>query len=164
MSVVGEPLSGGRLLYKGTSTTFTAKGLRNDVEYRFVLIAFDRAGNSSTSVVVSATPRALLLARPKPSEKVVAPPLLRWTPVAGAAYFNVQLYRGRAKILSSWPNLPRLQLGSAWTYDTRKYRLTPGTYTWYVWPGLGARAEARYGQLLGKSTFVVTAGKAAKKT
>jgi len=28
-------------------------------------------------------------------------------------------------------------------------------YTWYVWPGIGARAAVKYGDLLGRSSFVV---------
>ena len=37
----------------------------------------------------------------------------------------------------------------------RRYRLTPGRYRWYVWPGLGARSAKRYGSVLGSSSFVI---------
>ena len=30
------------------------------------------------------------------------------------------------------------------------------TYTWYVWPGLGAKAKAHYGKLIGKNAFTFT--------
>ena len=30
------------------------------------------------------------------------------------------------------------------------------TYTWYVWPGLGAKAKAHYGKLIGKNVFTFT--------
>ncbi len=121
-----------------------------------MIVALDKAGNTSQSVVVSATPAALLLASPRPGAKVVKPPTLRWAPVRSAQYFNVQLYRGGKKILSAWPTTTRLTLKARWSYDKRKYTLKPGTYTWYVWPGVGPRAAAVYGTLLGKSSFTVT--------
>ena len=83
------------------------------------------------------------------------PPLLAWAPVRGASYFNVQLWRAGRKLLSAWPERARLQLDRTWRYDGRLRRLEPGVYTWYVWPGLGPRSRARYGPMLGKSTFVV---------
>nr|MBA3331185.1 hypothetical protein [Actinomycetota bacterium] len=78
-------------------------------------------------------------------------------PSRGAAYYNVQLFRGSQKVLSAWPKQPRLALGSKWTFAGRKMLLRPGTYRWYVWPGVGARSQARYGPMLGQSTFVVRA-------
>ena len=154
-SIVGEAGTDG-LIYSGLGETATSAGLRNGVTYRFVLVAFDAAGNSSASVIVNATPLALLLARPLPGGRVSRPPLLRWGYVP-SSYFNVQLYRGGVKILSAWPVKTRLQLTSSWAYKGRKLQLKPGVYTWYVWPGIGARADVRYGDLLGTSSFVVVA-------
>ena len=34
--------------------------------------------------------------------------------------------------------------------------LAPGRYRWYVWPGFGARAERRFGRLVGSRSFVVS--------
>ena len=73
----------------------------------------------------------------------------------GASYYNVQLYRG-AKVLSTWPAHARLQLRPTWRFDHRRYRLKPGRYRWYVWPGFGRRGSARYGRLIGSGGFVVT--------
>ena len=143
-------------VYRGLAGTFTNRGLANGVTYRFVLVAFDKAGNSSQSVVVSATPTARLLASPAAGARIAQPPVLRWAPVRSAKYFNVQLYRGGKKILSAWPSVARLPLKGRWSYDKRPYTLKPGVYTWYVWPGVGARSAAVYGDLLGKSTFTVT--------
>jgi hypothetical protein len=106
-------------------------------------------------VVVTARPRAILLARPKAGARVSAPPLLVWAPVRKASYFNVQLWRGKTKLLSVWPNRARYRLARTWRYEGRARRLTPGVYTWFVWPGLGARSQAKYGAMLGSSTFVV---------
>jgi hypothetical protein len=30
------------------------------------------------------------------------------------------------------------------------------TYTWYVWPGIGAKAKAHYGKLIGRNAFTFT--------
>ena len=158
MTVAGEQ-GGGRVVYRGLRGAAAVAGLRNDVEHRFVLVSVDKSGNRSRGVVALATPRTRLLASPKPGSKVTKPPLLRWAPVPGASYFNVQLYRGKTKILSAWPTVARLQLKKTWVYDRAKRTLAPGAYIWYVWPGLGSRAEARYGPPLGKSTFTVVKGK-----
>lgn len=148
----------GRLVYKGTARQYTFKGLRNNVEYRFVVVAVDKAGNTSPSLVVTATPKAVLLVRPLQRSKVSVPPLLAWAPVQ-ATYFNVQLWRSGTKVLTAWPNGARFQTTATWVYDGKKLRLAPGTYTWYVWPGIGARRDAKYGPLIGQSTFVVVATK-----
>ena len=75
-------------------------------------------------------------ARPK------RPPRLRWKRSPKARYYNVQLYRGKRKVLSAWPRRTRLQLHSAWRYGGRWQRLAPGTYRWYVWPGYGHARRA----------------------
>jgi hypothetical protein len=84
-----------------------------------------------------------------------SPPRLAWRRVPRASYYNLQLYRGRVKVLSAWPTRPRVQLRSRWTYLGRKRKLTPGVYRWYVWPGFGPARAHRYGRLLGQSTFTV---------
>lgn len=152
-SVLGDPET--TIVYRGLGTTFKSAGLRNGVTYRFVLVATDRAGNPSQPVVVSATPS--LLQAPADGARLTKPPLLRWAPVAAAEYFNIQLYRNGTKILSAWPEVFWLQLASRWTYGKKTFELEPGVYTWYVWPGLGARADVRYGELLGRGSFVVVA-------
>ena len=84
------------------------------------------------------------------------PPFLSWARVRGASYYNVLLvYRGQ-RVFAAWPLRPRLQLGRSWTYHGRRYRLRPGLYRWYVFPGFGSLAAGRFGNLIGASTFVVT--------
>jgi hypothetical protein len=143
-------------VYRGAGESFTDTGLRNGVKYRYEISAYDAARNASEGSVV-ALPRAPLYGPPL-GARVASPPLLVWTPVENAAYYNVQLWRGR-RILSAWPSRPSLRLRRSWTYGGRRYRLTPGRYRWYVWPGFGGRAAKNYGRLLGGSSFVVTAGK-----
>lgn len=132
--------------------------------HSFEVRAIDSAGNLDATPVVhrwtiAAAPRALkatsALLSPRAGATVTSPPLLRWRRVARASYYNVQLYRGRVKVLSVWPTRTRLQLRARWTYLGRTRRLTPGAYRWYVWPGYGPAPARRYGSLLGQSRFRV---------
>ncbi len=141
------------VLYQGNSGVFQDTRVRNRVRYQYTITAQDQAGNVTTRTV-TVTPGPRLLA-PAGGVHISAPPLLRWTPVPKASYYNLQLYRGD-KILSVWPKRARLQLSRAWRFDGRRHRLKPGRYRWYVWPGFGKRAAARYGAIVGTATFVVT--------
>ncbi len=145
----------GALIYRGTNRKVVDRRLANGVQYRYVVAAFDGAGNRSRGVVRLARPTALLLLAPRPNARMSTPPLLRWTGVGSASYYNVQIWRANRKILSSWPAGTQLRMPRSWRFEGRRYRLTPGVYTWYVWPGLGAKASARYGTMLGRSTFVI---------
>jgi hypothetical protein len=140
-------------IYRGSGKQFRDRHLANGVRYRYTVTATDEAGNAATRVV-GAVPTGPLRS-PAAGARVSSPPLLRWRPVGGASYYNVQLYRGGTKILSTWPAGPHLQLARRWVYRGRRYRLAPGRYRWYVWPGFGARSASRYGRLLGASDFVV---------
>ncbi len=118
--------------------------------------AADRFGNvTSRSVRVTVSPLPGVLLSPSAGARLSSPPVLRWSRATGATYYNVQLWRNGRKILSVWPAEPRYALRRAWTFAGKRYRLSPGTYRWYVWPGLGARAASRYGKLLGTRTFVM---------
>jgi hypothetical protein len=127
--------------------------VRNGFRYRYTIIVRDVAGNvSERTLTVVPGPRLLA---PASGAVVATPPLLRWTPVRHADYYNVQLFRGR-KVLSQWPAHAGLQLKTAWTFAGRRFRLRPSRYRWYVWPGFGPRSAARYGHLIGSRTFVVS--------
>jgi HYR domain len=143
-------------VYSGAKQQFVDRGVANGVQYRYVLVAVDTTGNRSGGVMVLAGPKASLLVSPKEAARLTKPPMLRWKRVAGARYYNVQLWRGGVKLLSSWPITNQLQLKRRWTHQGRRFTLTPGTYRWYVWPGLGARAHVRYGAILGRQTFTLT--------
>jgi hypothetical protein len=78
---------------------------------------------------------ALRLLAPRDDAVVSRPPLLRWTAVSAATHYNVQLWRGNRKVLSRWPDRPRLQLHRSWHFRGRSYRLSSARYRWYVWPG-----------------------------
>ena len=82
-------------------------------------------------------------------------PLLRWPSSPAARFFDVVLWRGGTRLLDSWPTTPRLQVPSSWTYGGHHYRLSPGTYLWFVYPGLGSRLQPRYGPLLKSGQFTI---------
>jgi hypothetical protein len=126
--------------------------LRNGRTYSYDVRAVDPAGNASQrTITVVPGPRLLV---PAPGARVPDAPMLRWTSVRGARYYNVQLFRGKRKVLSVWPAEPRLQLDRRWHFDGRHQRLRAGRkYRWFVWPGRGARAANDYGPLVGTRTF-----------
>jgi hypothetical protein len=142
------------VLYEGPGRSFTDREVRNGRRYRYVLTLADAAGNAA-SREVAAVPEPRLLV-PVRRATIAAPPLLRWTPVRGARYYNVQLFRGGRKILSAWPRRTALQLKATWRYRGKRYRLKPGQYRWYVWPGKGRREKNEYGPRIGARSFVVT--------
>lgn len=153
----GRAQAAERAIYDGAAGRHTDIRLANDVRYRYVATALDRAGNRSAPAVAAVVPQAILLVAPRAAARISRPPLLRWVPYRAPRYYNVQLYRGGRKILSAWPARARFALRASWTHAGRRYRLVPGRYRWFVWPGYGPRTRAQYGQLLGGSTFTVVA-------
>lgn len=153
--VVRSPGRGGderTELHDGGGTSLTDRRVRNGRRYEYRLSAVDRAGNES-SRTVKVVPRPRLIS-PANRARVDRPPVLRWTPVRGADYYNVQLWRGKRKVLSTWPSRARLELKRAWRYFGKR-RLQPGVeYRWLVWPGAGPRALNDYGRLIGRRKFV----------
>ena len=160
-------------IYQGTKRSLTDSRLKNGVRYRYRITTRDKVGNRSAGVEVVATPLAPLIA-PLDGANVVAPPLLRWQPTRRATYYNVQLWliqtfeRAKmarpVKVLSAWPSAARLKLSLRWQFAGNAYRLVPGRYRWYVFPGFGKRSAARYGAVLGQSSFTVNAKTLKKST
>ena len=146
------------MVYQGLADRFTDRSLRNERRYRYVVTLIDQAGNRSAGTT-STIPTASRLLLPSRGERVeVTPddtslPVLVWKPVRRARYYNVQVFRGQRKVLSSWPERARQPLKRRWTDAGRSYRLVEGRYCWHVWPGYGKRSERRYGKRLGSSCF-----------
>jgi hypothetical protein len=142
----------GKLVYRGKHASFTDARLTNGLRYRYTVVGIDVAGNRVAKAVF-AVPRALTA--PTEGQKVKRAPMLAWAAVPKAAYYNVQLYRGRVKVLSLWPHTTKLRLPRSWRFGGTSYTLAPGRYRWYVWPGFGPRQQSKYGKLLGGSFFFV---------
>jgi hypothetical protein len=140
-----------KVVYRGTGDTFRDKGLRVGAKYEYTVTAFDQASNAAARAIAVTATGALI--NPVPGERVTSRPRLAWLPVKGASYYNVQLIRG-GRILSAWPTRANFKVPRTWIYHGHRYRLKPGVYRWYVWPGFGKLAQARYGRLLGSSSFV----------
>ena len=141
------------VVHSGPGNEFVDQGLHNGRRYRYVVSLVDQAGNRAVGKA-TAVPTASRLLLPSNGARLVGPPELVWKPIPKTRYYNVQVVH-RAKVLSQWPHVARLQLRRTWSFDGRRYRLSPGRYCWYVWPGLGAPAERRYGRLLGRSCFTI---------
>jgi hypothetical protein len=149
----GRNGQGESVVYRGPEKGIRDTGLTVGRTYEYRVAGVDEAANRAEHAIKIVATGALL--SPAPATRVSSPPKLVWTPVKRASYYNLQLVRGR-KVLSVWPLRTTFQLRRTWTYKGRRYRLRPGLYRWYVWPGFGRISAARYGRLLGSSTFVVT--------
>ena len=150
----GTTAAAAATVYSGDGSGFTETHLKNGVHYTYTITARDAAGNVALQTV-AATPAERLLS-PTADAHVAAPPMLIWTAVPGATYYNVQLFRADpTKLLSIWPKHAGFQLRRTWRFDGRRHRLKPGKYRWYVWPGFGRRSAGRYGHMVGSGTFVV---------
>ena len=113
---------------------------------------------------------AAKLYSPARGATVVSPPLLGWRKVAGASYYNLQVYFGVSgkalrrvasvavsgrKVLTAWPRQPHYRLRKSWSFKGKTRKLAVGHYRWYVYPGLGKRSANKYGPLIGQSDFYV---------
>lgn len=145
---------GETVVYRGSAAGYRDTALTVGQKYEYRVTGIDEAANRSDHTINILATGPLLSPAPAAQVKLATPPRLMWTPVKRASYYNLQLIRGR-KVLSAWPARPGFQLRRTWIYNGRRYRLRPGVYRWYVWPGIGRISAARYGPLLGSSTFVV---------
>jgi hypothetical protein len=151
--VVGAPRTR-TTVYRGARHRHVDRRLVDRRRYRYKLIAIDRAGNR-TVVRARVTPRRALLT-PAANARLTSPPLLRWTPVSHARYYNVQLARnGGRTILSRWPVRPRFRVPTTWTHKGRRRTLVPGTYTWFVWAALSRDSRRDYGLPIGRRVFEI---------
>jgi hypothetical protein len=142
------------VVFRGKAQTFRDSGLKNGTRYEYSVAALDEAGNADRKTA-RAVPRAALYA-PANGATVTGSTVLRWLAVPRATYYNAQVWFKGRKVLSTWPAKTSLRLNTSWRYNGRTYRLQPGVYRWYVWPGFGPRTARRYGKLAGVSSFVVT--------
>jgi len=148
----GRKGRGQTVVYRGKAPRMRDSGLATGVAYRYRLTSIDEAGNEAVARV-----DAKLQALYAPAAGARARPgtVLRWVAQKDTPYYNLQLFRRGRKVLSTWPAGTSFRLQHSWAYGGHAYRLTHGTYRWYVWPGRGARELARYGSLVGTSSFTV---------
>lgn len=147
----GAPVSA---VFRGKATGFVDRRVRNLAAYQYQVTAIDRAGNVAVQTTRTSPARRLLT--PLNNARLKGPPTARWAVIPNATYYNVQLYRGQRKILSLWPKAPKLPLKRTWMFQGVRYRLAPGVYQLFVWPGFGTFSQQKYGRIVGKGRFVVT--------
>jgi hypothetical protein len=164
------------LVYTGNATSYVDKSVQNGIEYRYTVVSFNKSGNRSAGAVVVALPKQPLLLTPRDGARVRRAKTktlrLSWARMEGADYYNAQLYfapqgvkalssigpakrQAEVKVLSVWPKKRFFVLKKTWKFSGVRYKLKPGLYRWYIWPGYGSRKEVNYGPLMGSSTFVV---------
>ena len=114
---------------------------------------YDQAGNLAATAV-GLKPGAGIFS-PIEGEVVKRPPVANWAKVPKARFYNVQLWRGNVKLLTTWPRSPKLALPTSWTFSGKKQRLRPGRYRLFVWPAYGTPKQPRYGKPVGQVSFVV---------
>jgi hypothetical protein len=166
VTVVREPVGAGappRTVADGpASTGFSADtDLAPATTYTWTVTALDAAGNAASQRATATTPAATTPAHGGTAAKTKPKTVqLRWRGARGASYYNVQVFRGTRKVLSSWPRRSQLRVPTHWRYRGRTQRLAPGTtYRWYVWAGYGPRTAHRYGRLLAHGHFTVPAAR-----
>ena len=146
-----------QVVFQGTGSRFVDRKIQSGIEYEYAIQSTDQAGNVSKTATVAGLPKVLTL-RPMPYvPRAAAKPILRWDAIRGASYYHVQLFRGSRRILAAWPSKRQLGLAGSWKWASRRYKLSPGRYRWYVWAGLGKRSFARY-HSIGSARFIVPPG------
>ena len=145
------------VVYSGKKKTFLARGLQDGVEYRFVIVAHDEAGNRAAGVAVVVFAERQNLLVPVNGATINPPRRFAWKPIQGADYYNAQFWHNGKK-LSVWPLKPSFMLKGSWRFEGKQHRLVPGTWQVYIWPGFGKKAQADYGELHVEATFVVRRG------
>jgi hypothetical protein len=141
------------VVYHGPASSYRDTTAKKGVVYHYTVATTDEAGNDARVKVKTGALQSLYA--PAQGSRVRAGDALMWPKAKGANYYNVQLFRGGHKVLTAWPVAARFKLAPTWRFAGHRETLARGTYKWYVWPGHGARAAARYGPLLVGSTFVV---------
>jgi len=146
VAVACAPAPGSRFPLGTTRITCSAADIRTNAAsatFDVTVVLVTRRASQSAAMI-----------SPPAGARVTSPPLLRWRPVRGARFYNVQLYRRGQKILTAWPGRARLRLHARWRNNGHTFHLRPGTYIWLVWPAFGSPTQPRYGRALGVSSFV----------
>jgi hypothetical protein len=138
---------------RDSATALKDTAVQNDVRYRYRIQSVDQAHNASAGAEVNGRPSKIY--SPVFGAIRRSPPLIDWTPVRNATYYNVQVWRNGHKVSSRWPLRSSTRLRSSWAFAGRTFSFTSGHYVVYAWPGFGTKASARYGGLLGWTAFEV---------
>jgi hypothetical protein len=141
------------VVWRGNATRFVDRKIASGTRYWYEVRFYDQAGNVAARAV-GARPIAGILA---PANGAVLRGLLviEWAAVRKARFYNVQLWRGKTKVLSTWLTTTKLVAPRSWTFAGKSQRLAVGSYRVFIWPAFGTAANPRYGRLVGQVRFVV---------
>ena len=138
-------LKASKRVYSGKGTKATTK-LSAGASRWFVVVAYDAVGNASAPASVHVSVAAASKFGPAPRAKVKGKVKLSWPPKRAPSTTTCRSTPASSASSSSWP--------AGRTFQLPRAKLKRGTtYTWYVWPGLGSKAKAHYGKLIGKNVF-----------
>jgi hypothetical protein len=112
--------------------------------------------SAATTALAPSVQRALEKPRAPAPAPVVR--VLRWRSRPGAAFYDVQVFRGSEKVLEAWPAIARLDLPTRWKFGDKAHRLEAGTYRWFAWPAYFVNRKPRYGKPIVRATFTVRDG------
>jgi hypothetical protein len=149
-----QPGANKGVVFSGNGSAFADSKIRSNLEYHYSVQAFDQAANASPRISVTALAKVLTLGKTPYTPRAAAEPILRWGRARGATYYHLQLFRGKKRLLATWPPTREFALQATWKWSGHRYRLRPGRYRWYVWAGLGKRSFARY-RAIGSAQFIV---------
>ena len=141
------------VVYHGKARKLLDRKIRPGTRYWYEVVLVDQAGNEA-SKTIGLRPAAGIYA-PADGSVLGKAPLVQWSPVAKARFYNLQLWRGNLKLLTTWVARPKFALKQHWTFKGQRRSLTDGQYRLFVWPAFGTRREPRYGKLLGQVSFGV---------
>ena len=141
-----------QVVYSGKARKFVDRKIGSGKRYWYEISVYDLAGNHS-SKTIGLKPSVGIFA-PADGAVVKKPPVVAWSPVAEARFYNLQLWRGKVKLLTTWVQAPKLKLPQRWTMKGARHSLVNGPYTLYVWPAFGTQRDPKYGKLLGQVGFV----------
>ena len=141
------------VVYQGKARKFVDRKLGAGTKYWYQVTLVDQAGNES-SKTIGMQPTAGIFA-PGDGAVVAEPPVVQWAAVSKARFYNLQLWRGNLKLLTTWVKKPKLALPLHWSMKGARHSLVDGSYRLYVWPAFGTTRAPRYGKLVGQVDFVV---------
>jgi hypothetical protein len=140
------------VVYQGKKRTFVDRKLRAGARYWYEVTLVDQAGNESSKTIGLQPTEGIFV--PAEGAVVAEPPVAEWVPVSKARFYNLQLWRGNLKLLTTWVKRPKLALPLRWKMKGARHSFVDGNYRLYVWPAFGTTRDPRYGKLIGQVDFV----------
>ena len=140
-------------VFSGARRTFVDRRIAPGRRYWYEVRLYDQAGNVAATTVGLAP--AVGIFSPVEGTTARKPPKVTWSAVKGARFYNVQLWRGRAKVMTTWPTSTTLAVPRTWKLAGKRQRLANGRYRLFVWPAFGTTKKPAYGKLVGQVSFVV---------